>query len=77
MSQWQAADIPQRLTRRYCAARLLALGPLTLHDFRLITGWTEQESRQMLDELLHAKVITYRNGVNQQAIAREYVLLEN
>lgn len=76
MSQWQAADIPQRFTRRYCAARLLALGPLTLRDFHVITGWSFQDAQQVLAELVRAKVATYRNRVNQEADGREYYLVE-
>lgn len=36
------------MTRTYAATRLLALGPLTPHEFREITGWPARACRNTL-----------------------------
>lgn len=49
------------MTRTYAAKRLLEHGPLTLSEFRAITGWASAECRSALNHLMRAGIV---KGIN-------------
>ncbi|WP_225784475.1 hypothetical protein [Xenophilus sp. Marseille-Q4582] len=55
------------MTRTHAARQLLALGPLTMPDFVVITGWPRKAARKTLAHLVEAGHAVYI-GTRQRGI---------
>lgn len=50
------------MTRAHAARQLLALGPLSMRDFRAITGWPAKVSRKVISSLQERGYIVNEGG---------------